>query len=293
MDAWIAELKSTLSSDSDDAREQVYGVLTRLERGETDVAPAGVSASDASVALSQLMCELAGEAYQDYVRQVDAKSGGSASHASFIERELRPLEFRVGDATLTLLQRPIVQASDLGNAVWEGAVQLARLLERRVRDGSLQQLSQMRVLEIGAGVGLVGLALAALGAQHVVLTDMRNIVPLLQRNAELNAAVFGGGRVEVRDLDWTDDPLPDLGVFDLIVAADCIYVHSPLDALVSVLERYSTAQSTILFTYEKHDPISAERFLALADARHFRVDYLSMADEQQKVNTIQLHRESS
>lgn len=292
MDAWIAELKSTLPSDSDDAREQVYGVLSRLEQGDASVAPSGVSLSDATVALSQLMCELAGEAYQDYVRQVDEKSGGSASHASFIERELRPLEFRVGDhATLTLLQRPIVQASDLGNAVWEGAVQLARLIERRVQAGTLQ-LRQMRVLEIGAGVGLVGLALAALGAQRVVLTDMRNIVPLLQRNAELNAAVCGGA-VEVRDLDWTDDPLPDLGTFDLIVAADCIYVHSPLDALVSVLERYSIPQTTILFTYEKHDPISAERFLALAGARHFRVDYLSVADEQQKVNTIQLHRESS
>jgi predicted nicotinamide N-methyase len=293
MDAWIAELKSTLPNDSDDAREQVYGVLTRIENGESGIAPAGVSTSDATLALSQLMCELAGEAYADYVRQVEAKSGGSASHGSFLERELRPLEFRVGDATLTLLQRPIVQASDLGNAVWEGAVQLTRLLERRVQERTMA-LDKMRVLELGAGVGLVGLAAAVLGSPHVVLTDMRNIVPLLQRNAELNAAACGDNAVVVcRDLDWTDDPLPDLGSeFDLIVAADCIYVHSPLAALVAVLERYSKPHTTILFTYEAHDPLSIERFLALAGARGFTVDYLARANENQKVNTIQIHRSS-
>jgi predicted nicotinamide N-methyase len=294
MEAWIAQLKSTLPDDSDEAREQVYAVLTRIERGEAGVAPASVTPGDASLALSQLMCELAGEPYADYVRQVEAKSGGSASHGSFLERELRPLEFRVGDASLTLMQRPIVQASDLGNAVWEGAVQLTRLLERRVRDGAMP-LAQMRVLELGAGVGLVGLAAAVLGSPHVVLTDMRNIVPLLQHNAALNAAACSGATVVCRDLDWTDDPLPDLGGngFDLIVAADCIYIHSPLAALVAVLERYSAPHTTILFTYEAHDPLSIERFLALAGARGFTIEYLARADDHQKVNTIQIHRSSS
>ncbi len=40
-------------------------------------------------------------------------------------------------------------------------------------------------MELGAGVGLVGLTLAARGAK-VFITDKRTVLPLARRNAELN-----------------------------------------------------------------------------------------------------------
>lgn len=42
-----------------------------------------------------------------------------------------------------------------------------------------------RVVELGAGTGLVGMLLARLGAS-VVLTDLKEMLPLLQDNVDAN-----------------------------------------------------------------------------------------------------------
>lgn len=43
----------------------------------------------------------------------------------------------------------------------------------------------MRCVELGAGVGLVGLALAAMGAR-VTITDVAKVLPLMQQNLAAN-----------------------------------------------------------------------------------------------------------
>lgn len=43
----------------------------------------------------------------------------------------------------------------------------------------------LKCVELGAGVGLVGLALAAMGAQ-VTITDVGKVLPLMQQNLAAN-----------------------------------------------------------------------------------------------------------
>ena len=116
-------------------------------------------------------------------------------------------------STWRLAQAP--QTNHLGTTVWDASIVLAKWLERNARRGSelsRPRLAGRRVLELGAGMGLGGLAAAALGAD-VELTDVAEVLPLLRRNAEAlmgraslatsdAAWCAGAGSVLVRELDW-------------------------------------------------------------------------------------------
>lgn len=92
----------------------------------------------------------------------------------------------------------------------------------------------LNVLELGAGTGLVGLAMAATWGCKVLLTDLPETVPNLARNVSLNDEMFVGDKHSPRPsmLDWMNPPEPEAvdGPFDIVVAADPLYdaQHAPL-----------------------------------------------------------------
>jgi predicted nicotinamide N-methyase len=92
--------------------------------------------------------------------------------------------------------------------------------------------SALPALEIGAGIGLVGIAAAARG-MDVTLSDYRQTaVDLALHNAGRN----GVGRVKGRLLDWRTPP--DGIAFPLILACDILYEvrnHAPILHLLDVM----------------------------------------------------------
>ena len=135
-----------------------------------------------------------------------------------------------------------------GATVWDCALALAQAV-----DGEAPRLAPReggsgwrgaRVLELGAGVGLVSMTLASLGAR-VVATEREIALPLLRRNVENNAVACraAGGECEVVALDWlaAADALTNLGRFDVVIGADLVFasnaaVHAALaDVLANVL----------------------------------------------------------
>ena len=101
-----------------------------------------------------------------------------------------------------------------GSTVWDGALVLAAHLSRRATLTALEaRLGRpcASLLELGAGTGLAGLALAASGAMPrgavVALTDLAPLCDFLHANAARNAAVLaapGAARVVVAPLRWGD-----------------------------------------------------------------------------------------
>ncbi|KAK3242072.1 hypothetical protein CYMTET_48216 [Cymbomonas tetramitiformis] len=81
-----------------------------------------------------------------------------------------------------------------------------------------------RVLELGAGVGLAGIALAAMGiAKEVVLTDGNpTCVDVLQENLERNNAKYGRTMTRAEVLHW-DRIATGSTKYDVIIAADCTF----------------------------------------------------------------------
>jgi predicted nicotinamide N-methyase len=96
-------------------------------------------------------------------------------------------------------------------------------------------LSGLRVVELGAGLGLPSLV-AARGGSQVLATDADpEALELLARNAEAN-----GVRLELAPADWHfPDPLLEHAPFDLVLGADLIYFPSSADVLLELLPRLS------------------------------------------------------
>ena len=154
-----------------------------------------------------------------------------------------PLGNTDDDALTITLHEPALQADNLGLKTWASSYLLAKRL-RTLQDGMSLLDSGARILELGAGTGLVGLAAAAVFHTRVVLTDLPEIVPNLQRNAATNSDVVSahGGMVEVSILDWSKPE--DFGLvsapfsFPVILAADPIYSSNHPQLLVRAIDRH-------------------------------------------------------
>jgi|APGre2960657444_1045066.scaffolds.fasta_scaffold01526_7 hypothetical protein len=127
----------------------------------------------------------------------------------------------------------------LGLRVWDSGPRLVAHLAQQQQLGELLGAS---VLELGAGVGLVGLSALLLGAGSVTLTDTAQapgVLQLLTHNAALNTQPGSGTLARVAALDWADrnaaqqpsdvttPPLEPGETFDIILASDVLCVHPP------------------------------------------------------------------
>ncbi|NWY89609.1 EFMT3 methyltransferase, partial [Loxia curvirostra] len=101
-------------------------------------------------------------------------------------------------------------------AVWEAALSLCRFLGEQHLE-----LAGRRVLELGAGTGIVGIFAAMLGAE-VTLTDRPPALPQLRENARLNFPGDAAGP-RVRALRWGRDQRRFPPKFHLILGSDIVY----------------------------------------------------------------------
>lgn len=87
--------------------------------------------------------------------------------------------------------------------------------------------ARLRILELGTGCGMVGIALAHLiHDANVLLTDLPEAQEIVEHNIN-QTKLAKGSTLSFRTLDWDDDLPQDLqsssSPLDLVVAADCTY----------------------------------------------------------------------
>ena len=127
-----------------------------------------------------------------------------------------------------------------------------------LRDRLLSGSKAVRAIELGAGCGTVGIALAQLVPRvHVLLTDLPEAMDILNRNVQ-EAQPASGSLVEARVLDWEGNGLDAVRdrTFDLVVVSECTYNADSIPALVRMitgLTKTSPDALVLLSTKVRHE----------------------------------------
>ncbi|KAJ7890574.1 putative methyltransferase-domain-containing protein [Mycena olivaceomarginata] len=150
---------------------------------------------------------------------------------------------------------------DLDKKIWDSGIGLSSWLIQ-CPPSFLSSPEPLRILELGAGTGIVSIVLGALRPEdRIIATDVESAMPLLQHNITAN-----NSPVEAAVLDWDEEELPqcvqECGAFDIIVMADVTYNTASFPSLVRSLKKLvnlSPKRPRVLLGYKERD--SGERAL--------------------------------
>ena len=138
--------------------------------------------------------------------------------------------------------------------VWEASIVLADFMASIKPQG--------RVLELGAGLGVVGLTAAAFG-HEVVLTDYEEeCLEFLRLNAALNELE----NVAIERLDWRAPK--ELGQFEMIVGAEIVFSGRLFEPLFKIFKKYLAPGGVIYLAHDKERMRTLAPFLYLAEKEY-------------------------
>ncbi|KAL6072101.1 Methyltransferase-like protein 21B [Balamuthia mandrillaris] len=152
--------------------------------------------------------------------------------------------------------------SDVWGQVWKAGVAMMNYVQHLGADGFWKG---KKVLDLGSGTGLLGIALSLLGA-HVMVTDVASALDQLRLNVRANTDP-SKHKIVVRELDWYVEVPQDLKRtrWDFVLATDVIYNPIHFEALMATLEQVCNPTNTLLLGYEKR-PHTARFFELLYSA---------------------------
>jgi protein N-lysine methyltransferase METTL21A len=153
-----------------------------------------------------------------------------------------------------LLQTALVLHEDLqegcGGQLWPAGMTLAKYILRQHQNS----MQDKHIVEIGAGGGLVGLAVA-LGCNlnhSILLTDQLPMLNLMEKNISLNGLQ---SRASALVYDWGSQPIPQFpsssGQPDVVLAADCVYFEPAFPLLLQTLSDLIGPETTCYFCFKK------------------------------------------
>ncbi|KKA18344.1 hypothetical protein T310_7710 [Rasamsonia emersonii CBS 393.64] len=223
-----------------------------------------------------------------------------------IERRLRlqnQSELRVWEET----------GNNIARHIWDAALAAVMCLQRGITDPGATAMPRLqdhlrgrgdqtlRVVELGSGCGIVGIALAEMMPRcAVTLTDLPEVDDIVARNIKA-AHPARGSTIDFRVLDW--DQAPGEDVFsqpvDLVLVSDCTYNADSLPSLVRMIDalvRRSSNALVLVALKRRHDS-EAVFFDLMHDAALSTLERDTIAlpspyadgDEDLQENTIEIY----
>ncbi|CAO3668756.1 unnamed protein product [Umbelopsis ramanniana] len=170
---------------------------------------------------------------------------------------VREYDFASNLPPLAIHEDPTGQWSlGVAGTIWDSSYVLARYLEKSLVQQPIT--NQSNILELGAGLGIVGMSLARfLPSANIVLTDKSDRLKLLQHNVQSNNST-----ATVTGYDWeTPTAAIEEQNWDMILVSDCIWEPSLHTILLQALHRVMKSTTVLLMAYEVRNEPVEEQFL--------------------------------
>uniref|UniRef100_A0A8H7XTF8 Uncharacterized protein n=1 Tax=Psilocybe cubensis TaxID=181762 RepID=A0A8H7XTF8_PSICU len=155
---------------------------------------------------------------------------------------------------------------DTGSVLWKASIDFAQLILEQYHSCASNSLfnrdvlGSQNVLELGAGTGLLSIALSPLVKRYTA-TDIGPLIHLIEKNVSLNFSGWpnipagSGSNVSVEELDWiaveSSSPTQRRKIYntvnnpvDLLLVVDCIYHPSLIPPFLATVDYLSTPGRT-------------------------------------------------
>ena len=133
-----------------------------------------------------------------------------------------------------------MQGFPLWTKIWESSILLADHM------AGLEPDPDRRILEIGCGLGLVGIVAASFGHRVTMTEHDDHALAFARANALLNSGPAPSP--EIHKMDWYAPTLQ--GRFDWIIGSEVVYRESDFAPLLDLFRTFLRPQGTILLTAE-------------------------------------------
>ena len=160
-------------------------------------------------------------------------------------------------------------STSTGLGLWTGSDVMAEFLCNHT-----ELVKDKRALEMGAGLGLIGMVAHHIGASEVLMTDGdTNVLDNLRYNIEKNGVEKEANNnatdrnLHCAQLIWgrnVDEFLQIHGQYDVILAADCVYMVPSLKPLWKTIQKLITPGGTVLFANPSSSQAPIEMVLEVA-----------------------------
>ena len=174
----------------------------------------------------------------------------------------------------------------IAHQLWPAALHLTRYFENNPALLEPNRAGAISVIELGAGIGLCGMTLSALGCRHVILTDLEEAISTLSKNVAINRGKLSE-RVDVQVLRWGDSSdlesvLSNLASSTpppLIVASDCVYWECLFHPLFSTISELVVKRGSPVYIAHTKRWKKDEKFFLLC-RKHMSVEVVDELVEQ-------------
>ncbi|KAG0229197.1 hypothetical protein BGW42_001753 [Actinomortierella wolfii] len=201
------------------------------------------------------------------------------------------MEDIAGPGARSLLIREDATEGFMARHIWDSGVFMARYLmqpdswlsrymQETRTDKCAEQGKRRKCLELGAGTGLVGIAVAvAFPELDVESTDLEEALQLMQQNVDDNSAFLLRDNMKVGFLDWAETNRDGIEPVEVLLLADVVYNEASHAILLQTILDYSDRHTKVLLGYKFRHEAEAQFFEEAK--KHFDMQIVHQQDTMQ------------